>query len=298
MLINRDTFRRLIGYLKGNSDLYHPGNHGHRGHPHNQLLHMYRNNYKTTPTAGTYSGQYTKMFNITIPKTSNQVYYLYRIGIYPDVIGSLEAFELLVFIQENSGTTILAYLQNTLTGKAYRLSNLDVYYVVNTDTTTLNVDFFLNPQSSWSSFSFEVIKTINSVGTWAVSNIMDRSALDAITLYNLQPFVSSLAGKIAVQKCMGYSPPASGNHELFEYMQNVATPAIGSPLGWLCITAGTPGTWIPVGQMGAAKNTTANRPTGVNRWQGCMYLDTTLSANGKPIWFNGSVWVDSTGASV
>jgi len=45
------------------------------------------------------------------------------------------------------------------------------------------------------------------------------------------------------------------------------------------------------------KGTTSNRPTG-NIGIGHLYLDITLNANGKPIWWNGSLWVDSTGASV
>lgn len=39
--------------------------------------------------------------------------------------------------------------------------------------------------------------------------------------------------------------------------------------------------------------TTTNRPTG--KTVGYLYFDTTLN---KPIWYNGTVWVDSTGATV
>lgn len=46
------------------------------------------------------------------------------------------------------------------------------------------------------------------------------------------------------------------------------------------------------------KGTTASRPV-LGSWEiGQQYLDTTLAANGKPITWNGSVWTDSTGASV
>ena len=40
--------------------------------------------------------------------------------------------------------------------------------------------------------------------------------------------------------------------------------------------------------------TTANRPT-TQLWTGRPYFDTTLT---KPIWYDGSGWVDATGASV
>jgi hypothetical protein len=47
------------------------------------------------------------------------------------------------------------------------------------------------------------------------------------------------------------------------------------------------------------KNTTANRPViATNRGKGYLYLDTTLDADGKPIWWTGSAWVDATGATV
>lgn len=47
-----------------------------------------------------------------------------------------------------------------------------------------------------------------------------------------------------------------------------------------------------------SKGATASRPT-LGSWEiGQQYLDTTLAANGKPITWNGSVWTDSTGASV
>lgn len=49
---------------------------------------------------------------------------------------------------------------------------------------------------------------------------------------------------------------------------------------------------------GAGKGTTAQRPTpGANDY-GAVYLDTTLDADGKPIWWNGTAWVDATGAVV
>ena len=51
-------------------------------------------------------------------------------------------------------------------------------------------------------------------------------------------------------------------------------------------------------QKGVARNTTANRPTLTVNDVGLMYLDTTLDADGKPIWWTGTAWVDATGATV
>jgi len=45
--------------------------------------------------------------------------------------------------------------------------------------------------------------------------------------------------------------------------------------------------------------TTANRPT-ANLYPGKFYFDTSLGANGKPIWISktSTAWVDATGAVV
>ena len=49
---------------------------------------------------------------------------------------------------------------------------------------------------------------------------------------------------------------------------------------------------------GAGKGVSGARPTlGANDY-GVTFLDTTLDADGKPIWWNGTAWVDATGAVV
>lgn len=57
-------------------------------------------------------------------------------------------------------------------------------------------------------------------------------------------------------------------------------------------------TWRYTDQHGVKKDTTANRPTLTTADIGLRYMDTTLDADGKPIWWNGSAWVDATGATV
>lgn len=46
------------------------------------------------------------------------------------------------------------------------------------------------------------------------------------------------------------------------------------------------------------KGATVLRPTLTANDRGVCYLDTSLSAQGKPIWWTGTVWVDAFGASV
>jgi hypothetical protein len=42
---------------------------------------------------------------------------------------------------------------------------------------------------------------------------------------------------------------------------------------------------------------TANRPV-TNVQIGQFYFDTSLGANGKPIWYNGTIWIDASGTAV
>ena len=46
------------------------------------------------------------------------------------------------------------------------------------------------------------------------------------------------------------------------------------------------------------RDTTANRPALGAADVGYQYFDTTLDADGKPIWWTGTAWVDATGATV
>jgi len=44
------------------------------------------------------------------------------------------------------------------------------------------------------------------------------------------------------------------------------------------------------------RGTTAARPS--SPFIGLLYFDTTLDADGKPIWYTGTSWVDATGTVV
>jgi hypothetical protein len=48
----------------------------------------------------------------------------------------------------------------------------------------------------------------------------------------------------------------------------------------------------------AGKGITAKRPTLTTTDAGVIYFDTTLAPDGKPIFWTGTAWTDSTGAIV
>lgn len=69
---------------------------------------------------------------------------------------------------------------------------------------------------------------------------------------------------------------------------------VGFPLLYVKTTGSGTGGWLPIDHRRA--DTTANRPTLPNGQQrGYTYFDTTL---GRPIWWNGSIWIDAMGTAV
>lgn len=80
---------------------------------------------------------------------------------------------------------------------------------------------------------------------------------------------------------------------------SVNTRALGTGLEYVAtVTSTTAPNYRLTRQKGIKRDTTANRPTVTANDVGLMYLDTTLDADGKPIWYNGTSWVDATGAVV
>lgn len=87
--------------------------------------------------------------------------------------------------------------------------------------------------------------------------------------------------------------PSSITAAVGDYVSNTGNP-IGGVLEWVQISSGV---WRPTKQN-VRLSTTANRPALRSQDIGVMYMDTTLAAAGKPIWWNGTNWVDATGATV
>ncbi|WP_158560853.1 right-handed parallel beta-helix repeat-containing protein [Paenibacillus contaminans] len=72
----------------------------------------------------------------------------------------------------------------------------------------------------------------------------------------------------------------------------------GKPsMSYICVTAGSPGVWQSYSHV-VQKGTSFARPFMYAFDAGVMYLDTMLDPGGKPIWWNGSDWIDATGAVV
>lgn len=111
-------------------------------------------------------------------------------------------------------------------------------------------------------------------------------------------FTNSLIGIHNTRRVIAASVPSSGIAGDI-LMLNSSNAAAGSPTEYVCTNiSDTTAVYALYRQRGARVSTTANRPSLAAWDSGLLYIDTTLVAAGKPIWWTGTAWVDSTGASV
>ena len=128
---------------------------------------------------------------------------------------------------------------------------------------------------------------------------------DGYSYGNLAPDFTSTAFVVANQVEFMYQSeqkstgiPVAGKLHLGGDLQWEKTPSLSNPVACrVCVAAGDPGVWRPV-QWVVGRGTTASRPTLGSQDIGVTYLDNDLAPNGKPITWNGLVWVDSMGVSV
>lgn len=85
----------------------------------------------------------------------------------------------------------------------------------------------------------------------------------------------------------GSEPPTSLTYFKNSIRYNTNMTA-NSPVGWTCVSNGTPGVWQEFGRSARMGGSSGQRP--VSPILGQMFYSTT---KGRPEWFNGTDWVDS-----
>jgi len=75
-----------------------------------------------------------------------------------------------------------------------------------------------------------------SGATIIVANVIDRSKMSLLKGISLHAYEN------------GTTAPTAGNHTIAEVVYN-SSPASGSPVGWVCIATGNPGTWKEFGTI-------------------------------------------------
>lgn len=156
----------------------------------------------------------------------------------------------------------------------------DNYYSITIDSTSIVTNqqfarYGASPALATSEFTANVPKRIR------VFNGVEQTAITS-------------GGKL---RMYGTAAPTSGTYAVGDVMVNTTTTTTYVKT-WECIIAGTPGTWRATSWWVSFGNT-AGRPAGLTAAdRGVQYFDSTLDADGKPIWWTGTAWVDATGTPV
>lgn len=279
-------------YLKVNDLIgFHQGNHNNFENPHDQ----YKNKmgiHLTTSTDNNYE-VYTKFAKINIEKEQSNSGFFYKIifnTLFPKQINNLCLYIQICLI---SGSAVIKTYVDGLTSDNSRIKYYNFVYSVVEDTDErIEVDFYINPNIQYTILAFDLEYAQNS-REWYLK---DHTAYNSILLLDEQPLVelSNIPNYIIIERKVAYYPPKYNEHRKSEIVYNIGQEK-GSYTGWVCVESGTPGKWVGFGQIGTLKGASSERPSTGHLYPGYLYFDTSLSSNGKPIWWNGSVWVDANG---
>lgn len=91
----------------------------------------------------------------------------------------------------------------------------------------------------------------------------------------------------------GTAAPTTGTYGAADIHINTNVNQANPISRWICTIAGSPGVWRP-DKWVVFIGPTTGRPTLRAEDVGVQYMDTTLEAVGKAIWWRGSSWVDAT----
>lgn len=195
-------------------------------------------------------------------------------------------------------TKILANMSKL---KSVNIGKLTIKFIDDTGTLTFadKIDFRLPPAIAGLSYVGEVFITSDSAEVRVVNAVQPLIQLapnmevsTTIGPYILQESASFPSPRIFV----GTGVPLVGSWNRGDTIR-IKAPFSGGVCEYTCITGGSPGIWR-ASKWIVGRGTTASRPALTGNDIGVNYLDNTLNANGKPIWWNGSAWVDALGATV
>lgn len=146
--------------------------------------------------------------------------------------------------------------------------------------------------------------TFSKGDSTAVGGFKFDYIIDGVQFGNSAPDFTSSAVNVtnsvrfnSKREFTGTAVPTVGTYATGDILVNTNATTVNPVSTWRCVVGGTPGTWRAASWV-TGKAPTANRPALTASDIGVMYLDTTLAANGKPIWWNGLAWVDATGVAV
>ena len=237
-------------------------------------------------------GRLTGSINLALASAGGGIFQ-FEVG---DVSISVGEIDLKVRYKTGSTKSLVKHTTGNVNYGKIKIELID-----DTGTLTGTDKFDFNLPAAVSSLSYlGQVSLITSSGDTRVTNSIQSSVriarLMEITTTS-GPYITAENPSFPVPSQTYGSVPTAGTW-LRGASQRVKNISAGGPVEYSCVGAGAPGSW-KVTSWSVNRGTTAQRPASLTANEiGIMYLDTTLAAAGKPIWWTGTVWVDSTGVSV
>jgi hypothetical protein len=180
----------------------------------------------------------------------------------------------------------------------FNIGSINIELVDETGTLTIADKFDFGLPTISKASRVGNVHNVSSSGEIRVTNWLQ-------SLVNIAPSleVSTTIGPYILQKnsanpspsaSVAASVPTTGTWPR-GYVLSLKSPFISGVCEYTCTTGGTPGTWR-ASKWIVGRGTT--RPTLTTNDVGVMFMDNNLDPDGKPIWWNGTAWVDATGAVV
>lgn len=209
----------------------------------------------------------------------------------------VDVLDLKVHYRAGSTTTLMT----NDSGKKVAFGSIAIELIDDTATLTIadKFDFRIPPNLTKQSY----IGQVNNVS--ATGDIRIANAFQNLMQFPPGMEVSVTSGPYLIQentsipcprRFVGTGIPTIGNWLRGDVIE-IKSPFISGVVEYTCTASGSPGTWR-ASKWITGRGVTSSRPTLTSNDTGVTYLDNTLNTNGKPIWWNGSAWVDSTGAVV
>lgn len=169
-------------------------------------------------------------------------------------------------------------------------------------SSVININNDINLRSNAESINFNFFRNTNSSSTSKKVTFYraDNTATEAVSFDLTTGDIaqtSSTGNKRIIRRAA--SVPTTGTWSAGDKVLRTNVNTTNSVVSeWTCVSGGTQGVWAATAWY-TGRGTTAQRPTGLTASDvGVQYFDNTLAASGKPIWWNGSLWVDATGNPV
>jgi len=211
-------------------------------------------------------------------------------------VGSLKVDNINLEVHYRTGSTkgLCTYASAT----EFNLGSVNISLIDETGTLTIadKFDFGL-PTITRASYVGSV-QNVSSTGEIRITNWLQPLVSIAPSLEVSTTIGPYILQENSVTPCpgtsIGPSVPTTGTWPR-GYVLVLKSPFISGVSEYTCTTGGTPGTWR-ASKWIVGRGTT--RPTLTANDVGVMFMDNTLDSDGKPIWWNGTAWVDATGAVV